>query len=66
VADDLGAKSLAFPAISTGIFGFPKELAAEIAVSTLRRVDSRVERIILTAFDRQTMSIYERLLATPR
>jgi O-acetyl-ADP-ribose deacetylase (regulator of RNase III) len=66
VADDLGAKSLAFPAISTGIFGFPKELAAEIAVSTLRRVDTRVERIILTAFDRQTMSIYERLLATPR
>jgi O-acetyl-ADP-ribose deacetylase len=65
VADGLGAKSIAFPAISTGIFGFPKEPAAEIAVSTLRRLDTRLERVILVAFDRQTMSIYERRLATP-
>jgi O-acetyl-ADP-ribose deacetylase (regulator of RNase III) len=64
VADELGAKSIAFPAISTGIFGFPKELAAEIAVSTLRRVDTRVDRIVLAAFDRQTMVIYERCLAS--
>jgi len=62
VADELGARSMAFPAISTGIFGFPKELAAEIAVSTLRELDSKVGRVVLVAFDPQTMSIYERLI----
>jgi len=56
---------MAFPAISTGILGFPKELAAEIAVSTLRRHDTSVARIILAAFDSQTMSIYDRLLTKP-
>jgi O-acetyl-ADP-ribose deacetylase len=65
VADHLGAKSMAFPAISTGIFGFPKELAAEIALSTLGGLDTKVDRVILVAFDPQTMSIYERLLASP-
>jgi O-acetyl-ADP-ribose deacetylase (regulator of RNase III) len=65
VAGDLGAKTMAFPAISTGIFGFPKELAANIAVSTLRGLSTRVDRVILVAFDAQTMSIYERLLAAP-
>jgi O-acetyl-ADP-ribose deacetylase len=65
VADDLGAKTMAFPAISTGIFGFPKELAANIAVSTLRGLSTRVDRVILVAFDAQTLSIYERLLAAP-
>jgi O-acetyl-ADP-ribose deacetylase (regulator of RNase III) len=65
VADELGAKSMAFPAISTGIFGFPKELAAEIAVSTLRELDTKLDRVILVAFDPQTMSIYERLLTAP-
>lgn len=65
VAGDLGAKTMAFPAISTGIFGFPKELAANIAVSTLRGLSTGVDQVILVAFDAQTMSIYERLLAVP-
>jgi O-acetyl-ADP-ribose deacetylase (regulator of RNase III) len=65
VADDLGAKSMAFPAISTGIFGFPKELAAEVALGTLRGLDAKVDRVILVAFDPQTMAIYERLIAAP-
>jgi O-acetyl-ADP-ribose deacetylase (regulator of RNase III) len=63
VAGELGAKSMAFPAISTGIFGFPKELAAEIALRTLRGLDAKVDRVILVAFDPQTLSIYERLIA---
>jgi O-acetyl-ADP-ribose deacetylase (regulator of RNase III) len=66
VADELGAKSMAFPAISTGIFGFPKELAAEIASNTLHGLDAKVDRVILVAFDPQTMSIYERLIASQR
>jgi len=65
VADELGAKTVAFPAISTGIFGFPKEIAAQIAVSTLRGLGTKLDRVILVAFDPQTMSIYERLIAQP-
>src|SRR5204863_8852172 len=50
VADELGAKSLAFPAISTGIYGYPKEEAARIAVETLRSVPTEVELARLVAF----------------
>ena len=35
VADELGLKSIAFPAISTGIFGFPKERAAKIILKSI-------------------------------
>jgi O-acetyl-ADP-ribose deacetylase (regulator of RNase III) len=54
VADELGAKSVAFPAISTGIYGFPAAEAARIAVGTLRSLSTGVERIRLVAFDQQT------------
>jgi O-acetyl-ADP-ribose deacetylase (regulator of RNase III) len=54
VADELGARSLAFPAISTGIYGFPAEEAARIAVRTLRSTPSSVERVRLIAFDAGT------------
>lgn len=50
VADELGATSVAFPAISTGIYGFPKELAAEIAVSTIRSTTTSVAKVLLVAF----------------
>ncbi|MBO0730778.1 MAG: O-acetyl-ADP-ribose deacetylase [Acidimicrobiaceae bacterium] len=62
VGQELGARSVAFPAISTGIFGFPRELAAEIAVSTLQRLDTTVERAMLVAFDDDTLRAYERFL----
>jgi O-acetyl-ADP-ribose deacetylase (regulator of RNase III) len=62
VAAGLGARSVAFPAISTGIYGFPREQAARIAVSTLRDTPSGVEQVILVAFDAGTMTLYERLL----
>ena len=50
VADELGAKSVAFPAISTGIYGYPKEPAARIAVDTLRSTPTKVELVRLVAF----------------
>ena len=59
VADGLGAVSLAFPAISTGIYGFPKDLAAMIAVTTLRRTASAAQQVILVAFDEETLGMYE-------
>jgi len=65
VAGGLGARTVAFPAISTGVFGFPRDLAAEVAVSTLRSLDTDVEQAILVAFDNETELLYERLLAAP-
>ena len=63
VAADLGAVSLAFPAISTGIYGYPPAPAAEIAVSTLRAADTEVELVTLVAFDEATYRLYTDLLA---
>lgn len=54
VADELGARSVAFPAISTGVFGFPPDRAARIAVYTLRSTRTSVERIRLMAFDAES------------
>jgi O-acetyl-ADP-ribose deacetylase (regulator of RNase III) len=51
VADELGARSVAFPAISTGIFGYPPRQAARVAVATLRGTPTRVREIRLVAFD---------------
>jgi O-acetyl-ADP-ribose deacetylase len=64
VADDLDAQSVAFPAISTGIFGYPREQAAEVAVTTLRSSDTDVQKVLLVAFDSDTLRIYQRILAT--
>jgi O-acetyl-ADP-ribose deacetylase (regulator of RNase III) len=54
VADELGATSVAFPAISTGIYGFPGEKAARIAVRTLAQTPTSVRRVRLVAFDGRT------------
>ena len=63
VADGLGAASVAFPAISTGAYGFPRRLAAEIAVTTLRSSATEVERVVLVAFDGETAATYRSLLS---
>src|SRR5438105_13149681 len=62
VADELGAKSVAFPAISTGIYGYPPEEAARIAVETIRSTPTQVELVRLVAFDEETRQRYETLL----
>jgi O-acetyl-ADP-ribose deacetylase (regulator of RNase III) len=51
VADEIGARSLAVPAISTGVYGYPIEEAAEIAVHTLRTTRTQVERVRFVAFN---------------
>ena len=63
VADGLGAASVAFPAISTGAYGFPRRLAAEIAVTTLRSSATAVARVVLVAFDGETAATYRSLLS---
>lgn len=65
VADELGARSVAFPAISTGIYGFPADRAARIAVDTLRTTPARVELVRLVAFDGATERLLSRALAAP-
>ena len=65
VADELGARTVAFPAISTGVYGYPKEEAARIAVATIRSTPTRVELVRLVAFDDEMRSLYERELAGP-
>ena len=64
VADALGARSVAFPAISTGVYGYPAEEAATIAVDTLRSTPTSVELVRLVAFDDRTLALYERFLST--
>ena len=62
VAGELGARSIAFPAISTGIYGYPREDAARIAVQTLAETPSVLELARLVAFDAETRDLYEREL----
>jgi O-acetyl-ADP-ribose deacetylase (regulator of RNase III) len=59
VADELGAQTIAFPAISTGVYGYPKEAAARIAVATLRSAATSVTKALLVAFDPATEQLYE-------
>jgi O-acetyl-ADP-ribose deacetylase (regulator of RNase III) len=65
VADELGAKTVAFPAISTGIYGYPKADAARVAIDTIRSSPSAVELVRLVAFDDETRSLYQERLAEP-
>ena len=63
VADELGARSVAFPAISTGIYGYPPDEAATIAVDTIRTTSTSVDVVRLVAFDELTLRLYEERLA---
>jgi O-acetyl-ADP-ribose deacetylase (regulator of RNase III) len=63
VADEVGARSVAFPAISTGVYGYPPEEAASIAVETLQSTNTGVELVRLVAFDDATLRLYEERLS---
>lgn len=54
VADELGARTVAFPLVSAGIYGWPKEDAIRAAVETLRRTPTQVETATLVAYDHKT------------
>ena len=54
VADALGGRSIAFPAIATGVYAFPPALAAKIAVQAIRSTPTAVEHVRLVAFDEAT------------
>nr|WP_257910575.1 macro domain-containing protein [Janibacter limosus] len=54
VADELGARSVAFPLISAGIYGWPKGDAIAAAVETIRATRTSVEEVRIVAFDQAT------------
>ena len=62
VADEVGARSVAFPAISTGIYGYPADQAADIAIETIGATNTRIELVRLVAFDDRTFALYRQRL----
>ncbi|WP_432118348.1 O-acetyl-ADP-ribose deacetylase [Streptomyces sp. bgisy032] len=58
VADELGARTVAFPAISTGVYGWPMDDGARIAVETVRAADTAVEKVRFVLFDRQAYEVF--------
>ena len=68
VAHDLGASSIAFPAISTGVYGFPAERAAPIAVDAVTRwlsetPDSSIGQVIFCCFSDASLRLHREALA---
>ncbi len=66
LADRLGVKSITFPNISTGVYGYPKEEAAEIAIRTVQEFADKlhsIEKVIFVCFDSENVKIYRALLS---
>ncbi len=62
VADELGARTVAFPAISTGVFGYPIEEAAAVAIGALRNAVTAAEEVRFVLFGREAFEAFERAL----
>jgi O-acetyl-ADP-ribose deacetylase (regulator of RNase III) len=66
IADNLKLKSIAFPNISTGVYGFPKERAASIAINEIKhyfREEGKSEKVIFAVFDMENLKIYQDLMS---
>jgi O-acetyl-ADP-ribose deacetylase (regulator of RNase III) len=60
-----GVETIAFPNISTGVYGFPKEKAAEIAVKTVTAflaTNNQIKQVYFVCFDSENYNLYDRLL----
>lgn len=65
LATEYGIRSLAFPAISTGVYGYPKEDAAAVALRQTRLAlagDTTLNRVVFVCFDEETWRAYTRVL----
>jgi O-acetyl-ADP-ribose deacetylase (regulator of RNase III) len=58
-----GICSIAFPAISTGVYGYPKQAAARVALGVMREYEARFERIIAVCHSAEDADLYRRTLA---
>ncbi|MFI8388710.1 O-acetyl-ADP-ribose deacetylase [Streptomyces sp. NPDC085540] len=63
IADELGARTVAFPAISTGIYGWPMDDGARIAVETVRRARTEVQEVRFVLFDTAAYGAFETAVA---
>ena len=64
VADELGAATVAFPAISTGAYGYPVREAAAVAIDAVRDADSKVEEVRFVLFGREAYRALDEALET--
>jgi len=62
VADDVAARTLAVPAIATGVYGYPPSEAAHVAVSSVRSAHTEVSHVRFVTFDEATFELYRALL----
>ena len=62
VAEELGCRTIAFPALSTGIYGFPAELAAPVAVGAVRELEDRFDEIRFVFLDEAMRDLFARCL----
>jgi O-acetyl-ADP-ribose deacetylase (regulator of RNase III) len=66
LAEERSFRTIAFPNISTGVYGYPKEAAARIAVSTVKETLPQtpgIQRVIFLCFDRENYRLYQDLLS---
>ena len=59
VALENGVESIAFPAISTGVYGYPKRQAAEIALTVMQAFDNDFKRIVIACFSQSDAELYK-------
>ena len=65
IAEEHACKSIAFPCISTGVYRYPKQQAAEVAINTVKEslVDlKRIEKIIFICFSEEDKALYDKLI----
>ena len=58
LADRAGARTVAFPCISTGVYGYPADAACGVAVAAVRAADTRVERAVFCCFSDGDVALY--------
>lgn len=62
-ADEVGARSVAFPSISTGVYGYPEQEAARVSVAALLAANTKVEAVLLVAFGSRMADLWNAALA---